>query len=171
MKLYLDNQELHITAAADIFPEGTQTWDGNSGQDASDSAQNYSQGNNDDNDDYIEIEMRMAKIKNLNFWKCLEISRIVATSGSRKLRLALYFFFFCTLYTFLNHVYLPGPFNFYFLNLLQILLWALHTFLGVFGPLWDLWAASACGPQVATTCGRNEAPGEQPAHSEPFSSV
>ena len=101
---------------------------------------------------------RIAKIKNLNFWKCLEISKKVATSGSRKLLLALYFFFFCTLYTFLNHVYLPGPFNFYFLNLLQILLWALHTFLGVFGPLWDrrrplvahkLWAEWGPG---RTTC-------------------
>ena len=113
----------------------------------------------------------MAKIINLNFWKCLKISRIVATSGSRKLRLALYFFFFCTLYTFLNHVYLPGPFNFYFLNLLQS-----YTSLGLAHLSGSVWtslgsAASACGPQVATSCGRNEAPGEQPAHSEPFSSV
>ena len=74
IKLYLDNQELHITAAADILPEGAQTRDGNSGQNASDSAKNYSQGkDHDDNDDKIEIEMRMGK--NLNFWKCFEISR------------------------------------------------------------------------------------------------
>ena len=51
IKLYLDNQELDITAAADILPESAQTWDGNSGQDASDSAKNYSQGNNDHNGD------------------------------------------------------------------------------------------------------------------------
>ena len=92
--------------------------------------------------------MRMAKIINLNFWKCLKISRIVATSGSRKLRLALYFFFFCTLYTFLNHVYLPGPFNFYFLNLLQS-----YTSLGLAHLSGSVWtslgsAASACGSQV-----------------------
>ena len=115
-----------------------------------------------------EIEMRMAKIKNLNFWKCLEISRIVATSKSRKLRLALYFFFFCTLYTFLNLVYLPGSCNFYFSQPFT----NVH-FSGLCTPFWECLDLSGIGGVRLwlTSCGRNEAPGEQPAHSEPFSSV
>ena len=112
--------------------------------------------------------MRMAKNKNLNFWKYLEISRIVATSGSRKLRLPLYFSFFCTLYIFLNHVYLPGPFNFYFSQPFTNV-----YFSGPCTPFWECLDLSGIGGVRLwlTSCGRNEAPGEQPAHSEPFSTV
>ena len=93
--------------------------------------------------------MKMAKIKNLNFWKCLEIFRKVATSGSRKLRLALYFFFFCTLYTFLNLVYLQGSFNFYFSQPFTNVYFS-EPCVHLSGSVWTSLgsAASACEPQV-----------------------
>ena len=79
-------------------------------------------------------------------WRSL--GKWMATSSSRKLLLALYFFFLCTLYTFLNLVYLPGPFNFYFLNLLQM--YISLGFVHLSGSVWTSLgsAASACGSQV-----------------------